>query len=107
VRRVLRREIALGLFDKPYTDESRENHGALPAESLQLARTAAERSFVLLKNDFITTRPVLPLASDIQTVALIGPAADDAANMLGNWSARGILWDVVTLKTAMTQKIGR
>jgi len=53
-----------------------------PRKACKLARTAAERSFVLLKNDFITTRPVLPLASDIQTVALIGPAADDAANML-------------------------
>ncbi len=106
VRRVLRVKFALGLFDKPYTDESRENHGPLPAESLQLARTAAERSFVLLKNDFIATRPVLPFASDIQTVALIGPAADDAANMLGNWSGRGIPQDVVTLKTALTQKLG-
>lgn len=106
VRRVLRVKFALGLFDKPYTDESRENHGPLPAESLQLARTAAERSFVLLKNDFVTTRRVLPLSSDIQTVALIGPAADDAANMLGNWSARGNPQDVVTLKTALTQKLG-
>jgi beta-glucosidase len=106
VRRVLRVKFALGLFDKPYTDESRENHGPLPAESLQLARTAAERSFVLLKNDFVTTRRVLPLASDIQNVALIGPAADDAANMLGNWSAQGNPQDVVTLKTALTQKLG-
>jgi len=81
VRRILRVKFALGLFDKPYTDESRENHGALPTESLQLARTAAERSFVLLKNDFVTTRHVLPLASDVQTVALIGPLAGDAASM--------------------------
>jgi beta-glucosidase len=106
VRRVLRVKFALGLFDKPYTDESRENHGSLPAESLQLARTAAEHSFVLLKNDFVTTRQVLPLASDIQTVALIGPAADDAANMLGCWSGAGKPQDVVTLKTALTQKLG-
>ena len=106
VRRILRVKFALGLFDNPYTDESRENHGPLPAESLQLARTAAERSFVLLKNDFVTTRRVLPLASDIQSVALIGPAADDAANMLGNWSAHGNAQDVVTLKTALTQKMG-
>ncbi len=106
VRRVLRVKFALGLFDKPYTDESRENHGALPAESLQLARTAAERSFVLLKNEFVVTRRVLPLSGDIQTVALIGPAADDAANMLGNWSAHGNAQDVVTLKTALTQKLG-
>jgi beta-glucosidase len=60
----------------------------------------------LLKNDFVTTRRVLPLASDVQTVALIGPAADDAANMLGNWSAHGNPQDVVTLKTALTQKLG-
>jgi len=106
VRRILRVKFALGLFDKPYTDESRENRGPLPAESLQLARTAAERSFVLLKNDFVATRPVLPLASDIQTVALVGPAADDAANMLGNWAGRGNPQDVVTLKTALTQKLG-
>ena len=106
VRRILRVKFALGLFDKPYTDESRENHGALPAESLQLARTAAEQSFVLLKNDFITSRRVLPLASDAQTVALIGPLADDAGNMLGAWAARGNPQDVVTLKTALTQKMG-
>ena len=106
VRRILRVKFALGLFDKPYTDESRENHGALPAESLQLARTAAERSFVLLKNDFITFHRVLPLASDVQTVALIGPLADDAASMLGAWAARGNPQDVVTLKAALTQKLG-
>ncbi|MGB8493378.1 MAG: beta-glucosidase BglX [Candidatus Acidiferrum sp.] len=106
VRRILRVKFALGLFDKPYTDESRENHGALPAESLQLARTAAERSFVLLKNDFITSRRVLPLASDVRTVALIGPLADDAASMLGAWAGRGNPQDVVTLKTALTQKLG-
>jgi beta-glucosidase len=106
VRRILRVKFALGLFDKPYTDESREIHGALPAESLQLARTAAERSFVLLKNDFITSRRVLPLASDVPTVALIGPLADDAASMLGAWAGRGNPQDVVTLKIALTQKLG-
>jgi len=106
VRRILRVKFALGLFDKPYTDESRENHGPLPAESLQLARTAAEESFVLLKNDYIASRRVLPLASDVPTVALIGPLADDAGSMLGAWAARGNPLDVVTLKTALTQKLG-
>jgi len=106
VRRILRVKFALGLFDKPYTDESRENHGALPAESLQLARTAAEQSFVLLKNDFLASRRVLPLASDVPTVALIGPLADDASSMLGAWAGRGNPKDVVTLKTALIQKLG-
>jgi beta-glucosidase len=106
VRRILRVKFALGLFDKPYTDESRENHGALPAESLQLARTAAEQSFVLLKNDYLASRRVLPLASDVPMVALIGPLADDASSMLGAWAGRGNPLDVVTLKTALTQKLG-
>ena len=48
VRRVLRLKLALGLFDDPYSDES-----TLPqaSEGIELARTAAEESLVLLKND--------------------------------------------------------
>src|SRR5208337_1706600 len=61
---------------------------------------------VLLKNEFITSRRVLPLASDVQTVALIGPLAADASSMLGAWAGRGNPQDVVTLKTALTQKMG-
>jgi beta-glucosidase len=37
---------------------------------------------------------------------LIGPLADDAANMLGPWAGRGRLEDVVTLKTALEERIG-
>lgn len=106
VRRVLRVKVALGLFEKPYTDESREIHGALPAERLEAARTAAERSFVLLKNEAAGARPVLPLAKNLNTVALIGPLADDPGNMLGSWAARGRPEDVVTLKAALTQRLG-
>ena len=50
VRRVLRVKFALGLFDHPYADESKESQAMLQPESIALARTAAERSFVLLKN---------------------------------------------------------
>jgi beta-glucosidase len=106
VRRVLRVKFALGLFDKPYTDEARENHGALSKEYLETARVAAERSFVLLKNDLVGSRHVLPLGSEAQTVALIGPLADDAGEMLGSWAGRGEPKDVVTLKTALTQRLG-
>jgi beta-glucosidase len=106
VRYVLRLKFALGLFENPYTDESRENHGPLPEENLKLARRAAERSFVLLKNDTQGTRRVLPLSPEKQTFALIGPLADDADNMLGPWAGRGMAKDVVTLKTAMVGKFG-
>src|SRR5678816_4410878 len=57
VRRILRIKYRLGLFDKPYTDETREPGSLLRPESLRLAREAAARSTVLLKND----RETLPL----------------------------------------------
>lgn len=106
VRHALRVKFALGLFDNPYTDEQRENHGVLPPESLELARAAAERSFVLLKNDLLGSRHMLPLSNDAQNVALVGPLADDAGEMLGSWSAHGQAKDVTTLKAALTARLG-
>jgi beta-glucosidase len=107
VRRVLRVKFALGLFDHPYVDESKEAGAMLQPESITLARTAAERSIVLLKNSATTgATPVLPLSSQAKTIALIGPLADDAEDMLGSWGAQGQAKDVVTLRGALTEKIG-
>jgi len=106
VRDVLRVKFALGLFEDPFTDDSRENQGALPKERVEAARQAAERSFVLLKNSVAGSRPILPLTSESGTIALIGPLADDARNMLGPWAGRGRPEDVVTLKTALEQRVG-
>jgi beta-glucosidase len=106
VRHVLRVKFALGLFDNPYTDEARENHGPLPQENLELARQAAERSFVLLRNEPQGSRRLLPLSDDVHAVALIGPLADDAGEMLGSWGAHGQAKDVVTLRTALTERLG-
>jgi beta-glucosidase len=106
VRHVLRVKFAMGLFDHPYTDESRENHAALPKESLDLARAVAERSFVLLRNEPLGSRRVLPLNGDMRRVALIGPLADDSGEMLGSWGAHSQAKDVVTLRTALTQRLG-
>jgi beta-glucosidase len=106
VRHVLRVKFALGLFENPYTDESRKKDGPLETKELDLARLAAERSFVLLKNENARdSHPLLPLKKDL-TVALIGPLADDAENMLGSWGGRGGIKDAVTLKAALTNTIG-
>src|SRR5205814_4111388 len=79
VRCVLRVKFALGLFDHPYTDASLENKGPIPASNLELARTIAEKSFVLLKNERSSGgAPLLPLATNVGKVALIGPLADSA-----------------------------
>ena len=102
VRRILRIEFALGLFDKPYVDE-KAAITTLPAANVTAAREAAEKSFVLLKND----GPVLPIRSGTRTVALIGPLADSQPDMLGTWSAQGKREDVVTLRTALESRAKR
>jgi beta-glucosidase len=107
VRDVLRFKYALGLFDHPFVDEKQEAGAMLQPESVALARAAAERSIVLLKNSASNTgSPVLPLSSDSKNVALIGPLADDAAVMLGSWSAQGRPQDAVTLRAALVEKLG-
>src|SRR5678815_2097893 len=68
VRRILRIKYRLGLFDKPYTDETRESGSLLRPESVRLAREIAARSMVLLKND----RGVLPLNKSVSSLAVIG-----------------------------------
>jgi beta-glucosidase len=107
VRHVLRVKFALGLFEHPYADEAREAGAMLQPESISLARAAAERSFVLLKNaNFSGGAPVLPLSSETKTIALVGPLADDANDMMGSWAAQGRHEDVLTLRTALEQRIG-
>ena len=105
-RRVLRIKFALGLFDHPYAPEPASGGVQQPNPAdVEFARTVAERSFVLLKNQNSGGKPVLPLGPDVRTIALIGPLADSASDMLGPWRARGNAADVVTLRTALTARV--
>ena len=82
VARVLRMKFRLGLFDQPYVaipDEAILE--ALAADEARAARRLAERSLVLVKNDGI-----LPLATGRRRVAVIGPIADSARDLLGDYS---------------------
>ena len=106
VRRILRVKFALGLFDKPYVDE-KNAITTLPAANVAVARDAAEKSFVLLKNEATNGEPVLPIRSGVRKVALIGPLADSQPDMLGTWSARGKREDVVTLRMALEARAKR
>lgn len=99
VRRVLRIKIALGLFEHPYSDI--DPKAMLTPQSRELARTVAEKSFVLLKND----GNLLPLKAQTK-VALIGPLADDADDLIGAWGGKGDKADVITFRAAMQQKLG-
>src|SRR5690349_2936728 len=85
VRRILRIKFRLGLFEHPYTDESREAAAIFNAQNLAAAREVAARSMVLLKNE----RNVLPLSKDVRCIAVIGPLADSKKDMIGSWSGDG------------------
>jgi beta-glucosidase len=102
VRRVLRIKFKAGLFDHPYTDANREKTDILTAESLQVARKLAQESLVLLQN----RGDVLPL-SKTQTVAVIGPLADDKASQLGAWAGNGQAKDAVTPLEGIVAMIGK
>jgi len=79
VRRVLELKAQLGLLDEPPTG-SDEPIDLNPPAQVALARRVAEESVILLAND-----GVLPLASP-RRVAVIGPNADSAAALLGDYS---------------------
>lgn len=109
VRRVLRLKTQLRLFDAPYARPSAGTASSdIDAASRALARVAAEESFVLLKNVPFASKPVLPLAARPGLrIALVGPLADSAQDMLGPWSARGQTGDVVTLRAALEDRAAR
>jgi beta-glucosidase len=110
VRRVLRLKVDLGLFENPYAPPSGSAGGSAMArpraESRRLAQRAAEESLVLLKNSAASNQvPILPLAPRPgRTIALIGPLADSARDMLGCWSAQGSPDDVITLRAALAER---
>jgi beta-glucosidase len=81
VWRVLRLKLALGLFERPYTDESLAGQVILKPAHRQTALEVAQKSMVLLKN----SDGLLPLAPDLKRIALIGPLADDHHHVLGCW----------------------
>lgn len=81
VRRVLKLKFELGLFDRPYVEPQQALSAQITQENRQLARDIAGKCIVLLKND----RNLLPLALGDKTLAVVGPAIDDASMLLSTW----------------------
>jgi beta-glucosidase len=81
VARVLRAKFDLGLFEQPYVDVEQADKIAGNAEHAALARKAAERSIVLLKNQ----GGLLPLdRAKVKTIAVVGPNGEPCR--LGGYS---------------------
>lgn len=98
VRRVLRVKFALGLFERPYPDQPEV--GSISSAHAELAERAAEESLVLLKNSSVAQQPLLPLLANTK-IALIGPLADDAIDMLGSSGAAHRNSETITLRAAL------
>ena len=82
VERLLRLKFRLGLFERPYVDPpSLAALAEMDAEERSLARDLARRSIVLLEND-----GTLPLAERGGTIAVVGPIADSARELLGDYA---------------------
>ncbi|HVW16242.1 MAG TPA: beta-glucosidase BglX [Mucilaginibacter sp.] len=85
-RRVLEAKYKLGLFANPFKsiNPDVESKVELTDAHRKFARSMAEHSFVLLKNQ----NQVLPLKKS-GTIALIGPLANNHSEMLGTWVVAG------------------
>ncbi len=82
VKRILQKKFELGLFENPYVDVDHVLSIYETSEQRQLARQIAAQSIVLLKND----DNVLPLSKELNTLAVIGPNANQARHLLGDYS---------------------
>ena len=81
VANILRAKFRLGLFENPYTNPT-ELPPIASRQALETAKKAAVQSVVMLKND----RGVLPLsATELGSVAVIGPLANAPYEQLGTW----------------------
>jgi beta-glucosidase len=91
LRRSLNIAMRLGLFDDraPYTKYTAKD--VQSPRHLRLAREAATKGAVLLKNN-----GVLPLGPNVRTVAVSGPNAADIDVLLGNFY-RGVSPDLKTI----------
>jgi len=93
-RRVLVAKYKLGLFKDPYRgyDPERSKKDILSDENKAVAKEAALKSIVLLKNE----NEILPLKKDCK-IALIGPNVNDKYDMFSMWSFLGDGKNVTTI----------
>ncbi len=95
VRRVLQTKQRLGLFDDPYrySNEARQRANTLTPQHRALAREAAQKSIVLLKNN----DALLPLSKHLRNVLVVGSLATDAEATIGPWALAAHPEDSITV----------
>ncbi|PZE67378.1 beta-glucosidase [Curtobacterium sp. MCPF17_018] len=103
VRRVLTAKFRLGLFEHPFVDESAAGSVLAATEHRNAARAAAERTFVLLRNE----EQVLPLdAQNLGSIAVIGQLAASQRDTLGPWMFDHDTTETVTILDGIRTRVG-
>jgi beta-glucosidase len=103
VRKILEAKLQLGLFDDPYVDEDRAREVLADPQHREVARVAAQRSAVLLRNE----GGLLPLAADrLGSIAVIGPFADSPRDTIGPWVFDFDLDETVTVLDGIRRAVG-
>lgn len=101
VRNILRIKLRAGLFDSPYFNQ-KDEFKLYAKPSLELAKQAAIKSCVLLKND----NAILPLNAKTK-VAVIGPLANAPLDQLGTWIYDGEQDHSITPLTSLQKQYGK
>ncbi len=101
-RRILEAKYKLGLFDDPYKYLDLKRSEEIPGAQAHVdqARQVAHDCQVLLKND----NNLLPLSKNAK-IALVGPMADRAADMVGTWSGYSKSRQPVSLKQGLEEAV--
>jgi beta-glucosidase len=102
VRRILEAKYKLGLFEHPYAEPGLAAKELVSPEHREAARTAAQRTAVLLRNEGNT----LPLKKSLHSIAVIGALADSKPDTMGSWSLAGVYDDTVTILAGIRAKVG-
>ena len=102
-RLILEAKYKLGLFDDPYRycDDNRAAKEIFTDANRAEARKIAAECFVLLNNK----GNILPLKKD-QSIALIGPLADNKENMPGTWSVAADFTKAISVLEGMKSVMG-
>jgi len=93
VRRILKQKFRLALFEHPYVDPERAVRIVHQQSHQDLALQAARECMVLLKNE----HALLPLAKSLDSIAVIGPNADEPRNLLGDYVPNAIPQHIITV----------
>lgn len=105
-RHVLNVKYDMGLFNDPYShlgpkDSDPQNTFAESRLHRKEAREVARESMVLLKNRLET----LPLKK-AGTIAVVGPLADSKRDVMGSWSAAGVIAQSVPVLDGIKAAVG-